>query len=217
MKTTSVRLSDSDLARLVDSADPDVAEAARLARQRLDAVESIPGIQPHVAQLVIDVVEEARKEGLLTYQSVAATRCAYCGRAGEWKKSKRRRKEYQVTFTGRDFGVRFIRIQGHISVGGCAECVDAALPHIRARLAVVRADVPDELAAPGRPRWRLHRKMQCTDCGWTGHEGEMGWLPCLFGDDRYPGECPSCRAQNKPLGRKVIEVRPGHVVAEVTP
>lgn len=213
MKSTKVSLSDVDLARLVDSADPEVVALAQQARDRIAAAEALP-VPAHVAQLVVDVVAEARATGLLLFRPTATYACFYCGARPEWRKrTPRHRKLVEYPVQGVEFAYRFVFIQRHISVGGCRACVDQALPHLIERLADVRAEVPDVLAAAGRPRWRKHRLARCTKCGWSGHEGQMGLLPALL-QGKYPGQCPSCGVKREPLGPDPFEHPPGFEVAE---
>lgn len=216
MKGTRVTLSDADLARLVDSADPAVAAAARHARDRLVAVDAMPDVPPHVAQLVVDVVAEARTAGALTYRHDRIYVCPYCQQASRYEVPKRKRKPVEILVPAVDFAQRFVFVRNSVAVGACRDCVDAALPHIVEALAAVPAEVPDALAAPGRPRWRRWDRKRCTKCGWSGHKGQMGTLPALLGG-RYPGKCPSCGVERKPFGPDPFERVDGFDVVEDRP
>lgn len=217
MKRTSVKLLDVDLSRLADSADPETAAAASAAAGRLAVVATLGDVPPHVAQLIADVVSEATTAGRLIWRHDSTGMCPYCQRQSEWKvpKGKRKKREYRVPVV--DFADRPIFIRGHASVGACGECVEAARPHLIAALAHVHAQVPAQLAAPGRPALVRWDRQRCIKCGWSGHEGQMGKLRTLFNDGWYRGKCPSCGAERTAFGAKVFERVDGFDVAEDSP
>lgn len=196
MTRNSVYLEDRDLALLVGSNDPDVRVAAEQACARLAAAARWPELQPHVAALVVDVLAEARKSGRLIHRGVAISRCHYCGAHSTWEKSKRRRREYEAKISGIELADRFVIIAGHISVGGCRACFDAALATLRTELAMFPVELPQALLAKDARAYRRWDRCRCKRCDWRGHDGQLGKLPALMGGE-YHGKCPSCGAERR--------------------
>lgn len=211
---TSVYLSDIDLATLIGSADPEVSSAARAAGDRLAAVTRWPGVPSCAAALIADVIAEAKREGRLIYRGVAASYCSYCDARSKWEKPKRRRREHEVKVSGIEFADRFIVISGHISVGGCRACVDQALASLKTELTAFPVELPAALRTDGAPTYQRWDLCRCKRCGWRGHDGQLGKLRTLMGDGYYPGKCPSCGAERRPLGPDPFERLDGFVVAE---
>jgi hypothetical protein len=196
------------------------------AKERLVAVAHLPELAPDLAAFVADVCREARKNGVLDYRHVNTTYCRLCKRSdGYWpvrRSSRYKRKgepdrDNPKTFAGKDLAQRFVVMQGHATLGGCDQCIEAARPHLLAALADIPCEVPQRFTGEA-PRFKKHRNAVCTACGWTGHEGQMGKLRTMMGDGWYPGECPQCHAKNEPLGRRKIdtdESKNGFTVEEV--
>ena len=211
---TSVTLSDTDLATLITSADAGVRSAAESARDRLAAPDRWPSVAPHVAALIADVLTEARKEGRLIYRGVSASLCRYCGARSEWKVPPRKRKEREYPVSSVDFAERLIVITGNVCVGACRKCVDEALPVLRAELAAFPVQLPTALQTDNAPRFKRWDRCRCKKCEWSGHEGQLGRLRTLMNDGDYPGKCPSCGAERRPLGANPFELLPGFDVVE---
>lgn len=193
------------MARLLDSADPEVRSAAEAARDRIAAPARWPTVSAHVAALIADVLTEARNEGRLIYRVDTASRCRYCGTHSEWKKLPRKRREREIMIRCVDFACRVLIIQGHISVGACLECVEQALPYLRAELSTFPVQLPMQLRTEGAPVYRRWDRCRCKRCGWSGHEGQLGRLMTLMNDGDYPGKCPSCGAERTLWGPDPFE------------
>lgn len=218
MTRTSIALSDSDLATLVNSADADVRTAAELASARLAAPSRWPIVASHVAALIADVLAEARKEGRLIYRGVAVSHCGYCGARSEWKKPPRKKREREYPVAGVDFADRFVVISRHISVGACRSCVEQALPVLRQELVSLPVQLPTALRSEGAPVYQRWDRCRCKRCEWSCHDGQLGKLRTLMGDGYYPGVCPRCAAERRPLGPDPFERLVGFdVVAEGPP
>lgn len=216
VKRTSVKLLDTDLARLADSADPETAAEAAAAAGRLAVVATLADIPAHVAQLVADVVSHATTAGILRWRHDTVSICPYCQRRSEWKKPPRKRKEYEYRLAAIDFDDSFLIIRGHLGVGACRTCVDEAMPHLQRALMHVLAQVPEPLAAPGRPKLERYDRRRCTKCGWSGHEGQMGKLRALI-SGYYRGKCPSCGVERTAFGPDPFERVDGFDVVEEMP
>ena len=211
---TSVSLSDVDLAKLTTSADLDVRIAAEKAADRLAAPIRWPDVPPHVAALIADVLAEAHKNGRLIQRGVAVSWCDYCGARSEWKKSPRKKREYEDKISGVEFADRFVIISGHISVGGCRACVDLALPVLRVELARFPVQLSSALRLDGAPVFERWDRCRCKKCEWSGHDGQLGKLRTLMGDGYYHGKCPSCGVERRPLGPDPFERLDGFDVVE---
>lgn len=214
---TSIHLTDVDLARLVDSADQEVALEAAAALARLDASTRWPSLPAHVGALVVDVLREAREHGRLIYQARRARFCRYCDARPTWKKPPRKRREREILVAGYDLADRPLFFTDSITVGACAACLDAAHAVLVAELAKFPVQLPSKLQAEGAPRYRRWDRCRCKKCDWTGHEGELGKLRTLFNDGTYPGKCPTCGVEHSPFGARPFETLDGFVlVAETT-
>lgn len=221
MSETSVRLTDEELARLDGQVRPEIQREVDAAKARIEAVATI-NLRPALAAFVADVVSEAERKGELVYWNKRVRSCALCDWGGEYVRFKSGPRKgtpnraKPVVRLGKELARRFITIDGHVTLGGCAACVEEALPALCDHLAEVRAQVPGALAVEGRPAWRRYNRKRCTKCGWEGHEGQMGQLPTLLGDGSYPGQCPSCGVKQMALGRVVFDLLDGFdVVADV--
>ena len=210
---TSIVLDDADLAKLVTSADAQVRTAAEAAADRLGAPSRWPDLAPHVGALIVDALTEARTEGRLIYRNVAISHCRYCGAKSTWEKSKRRRREYEAKLSGVELAYRFVVISGHVSVGGCRSCFDAALPALRTELAKFPVELPQALQTDA-PKYRRWDRCRCKKCEWRGHDGQLGKLPTLMPGGTYPGKCPSCGAERRPLGPDPFERLDGFDIVE---
>jgi bacterioferritin-associated ferredoxin len=218
MTKTSITLCDDDLATLVSSADTAVRTAAEAARDRLAAPSRWPTVASHVAALIADVIAEAKKEGRLIYRGVSVSRCGYCGARSEWKKPPRKRREREYPVAGVDFADRFVVISRHITVGACRSCVEQALPVLRQELMRFPVQLPTALRSEGAPVYQRWDRCRCKKCEWSGHDGQLGKLRTLMGDGYYPGKCPRCAAERRPLGPDPFERLDGFdVVAEGSP
>lgn len=195
------------------------AEVDRLKLRLRVAAES--GLPEHLSKLVSDIVSEARGNGIIIRRPSRHRRCSYCGKsAGYYKfKSGYRRGEIDPKrpfyLHGFEFAVRFIRVEGSLSLGACEECCATTLDALKANLRGVRSEIPELLRPEGGAAFKRFDKRHCTKCGWLGHEGEMRKIPTLFGEGYYPGGCPSCDATNR-LGQAVIEGAEGFEIVEVT-
>lgn len=220
MKVTAVTLTDDELVRLDQHVRPEVQEAVNAARARITARVAWPNLRPAIAGLVADVVTEAETNGRLIYQRRGLRRCSLCGTGAGYVPFKSGRRKGEPNYDrprmldGIEFADRFVTIVGRVAVGGCTDCVTPAVPVIVESLRGVKAELPDALAAEGEPRWKRYANRRCTSCGWEGHEGEMRQARTLIGDGFYPSGCPACSAENRPLGRSVVEYVEGYAVIE---
>lgn len=201
---TGVHLADRDLATLINSEDVEVRAAAKLAAARLAAPARWSAVPSHVAALIADVIAEGEKNGRLIWQGESVSYCRYCDARSEWKKPPRRKNEVEYKLSGVEFAYRFVVVRGFISVGGCRACVDQALPILREELSGLAVELPRQLHIEGAPVHRRWERVRCKDCGWTGHEGQLGKMNAIMGGT-YPGKCPSCGAEHHPLGRRPFE------------
>lgn len=72
----------------------------------------------------------------------------------------------------------------------------------------------DELRSDGAPLYQRWDRCRCKRCKWTGHDGQLGKLRTLMGDGFYPGKCPSCGEERRPLGSDPFERLDGFDVVE---
>ncbi len=213
-------LTDEEWMLLDGKCRDEVQARVELAHKRLASIAAHADLPPAQARFIADVVEEATREGLVICCHTLISRCKLCGtskdyvpyKSGRYRGRPNHNKPRYVS--GFEFAKRFIRMDGYPALGCCRACFDSMQPALKRALANVVAQVPDLLAAEGRPPWRRYQRTRCTKCEWTGHEGQLGKLQALMGG-WYPGKCPSCGAENTPFGPTNIERVDGHEIVEV--
>lgn len=210
---TSVSLSDEDLSRLANSSDDAVRVVALAACARIIAPTRWPSVPSHVAALISDIISEAKQNGRLIWRGVYVSRCRYCGATSKREKLKRRKNPVEVMVRGVETADRFVIISGHISVGACRVCVEHAQPLLRTELATFPVQLPQALQSDG-PVYQRWDRCRCKKCEWSGHEGQLGKLRTLMNDGWYPGTCPSCGVERRPLGVDPFERLYGFDVVE---
>lgn len=179
----------------------------------------VHGIEEPIARFVAEVVDEARTEQKLTFVRIRIRHCHVCGRDAGYAKHKRSGRTYRagdtdsnhpLTMGGVELADRFVRLQGHATLGCCDECWARAQPLLPDALAGIRAEVPKGIT--GRdPQWRRWHLCRCKSCGWQGHEGELGELPAMI-SGYYRGKCPQCGAESRPFGERFVEHVSGYAV-----
>ena len=190
---------------------------ARDARGFVDAF----ALNEKQAELVAGVIGEAAATGRLVYRHTRIRMCSVCGKYAGYVKFKsgqnkgRDNTNKPISFDAIEMADRFIRMQGHVSLGGCSECMAICAPAIKQALSSVRAEIPAQLRLPDAPVFKKHKNQKCTECGWEGHEGQMRMLPAIMGG-RYPGGCPACPADNSMFVTK-IKTGDGFAVVEMEP
>ncbi|MEW6670046.1 MAG: hypothetical protein AB1512_32955, partial [Thermodesulfobacteriota bacterium] len=171
------------------------------------------------ARFIADALREAQENGQLVLQWTRLQHCSYSGKSAGYAKHKRSGKYHRkgdtdfrkpLTMAGVELASRFLRLQGYASLGCCAEFWDAVRPKLAARLEDVRAEISKEITGHP-PKWKRFNRMRCMACGWVGHEGQMGKLPCLMRGE-YPGVCPGCGARNEVFGKRAVEFDKGFEV-----
>ena len=219
-RLTNVRLTDDELLVLDGRCSEKVQAEVEGARIR-QAMQDRLDLPTHLAGFVGDVLLEAQTNGELRWMSKRLTYCRICRKAPGYapfvRGPRRGRPNYDrpLTLAGWDLAHRFVTIKDSANLGGCDECVQAALPAIREALRGVVAQLPKALRAEGVPARTKYPNVRCKECGWEGHEGEVGRLRTLMGDGTYPGKCPSCGVEHQPFRPSPLEQTGGFVV--VTP
>lgn len=199
---------------------PEVQIMVDAARERLVMRGRYANMEPALAGFIADVIREAQQEGQLIYQHRRITFCPLCKRAAAYPVYKSGRKKGQpnyskprLGFAGIELAYRFVRIEGHVALGGCADCINGVEPWLREELRGVPTQLTESLKADGEPQRIRYKRKRCKLCGWEGHEGEMRQLPAIMGSS-YPGGCPNCPAETG-LFRNDIEHCEGFVVEEL--
>jgi hypothetical protein len=222
--STRVDLKDVELVLLDGQCSGSVQAVVDQAKARLAMVARLGGLTAARAGFVADVVGYAAKHGELRFSRTRMRRCAVCSSAPVppyvlYKSGPRRGKPNYDTpqyLDGIDFGLSFVKMDGwYPELGCCACCVDVVQPCLVAELENVPAQLPARLTATGVSRWSRCGNRRCTQCGWTGHEGQMRRGRTVMGDGTYPAGCPECPAANLPLGRSLVEVADGFTMVEV--
>ena len=215
--TRRLELTDPEIATLDGKVRDEVQAEVDAAKDRLAAINEHPNLPEPLARFVADAVNEARTHGLLVWRHERIRHCPLCGQYAGYAKFKSGPRRGQsnhnrpLSFPGVELARRFVTMEGRVTLGGCTECVEAAKPTLREALRGVDAQVPGWLCANGEPKRVRYDLRHCAECGWDGHEGEMGRHRTLMGDGTYPATCPSCMALNN-FGAMPVERRDGFVV-----
>lgn len=194
-----VELCLDEILRLDGACRPEIQLVVEQARTTVELAKELP--QP-LAKMVSTVLGVAETDGRLVYERTNVRRCPCCGRSdGYWpvrrstRYKTRGKPDYDKPRLFCAWGLqrRFLHIQNHLSVGVCETCAPQVLPVLRARLDGVKAEIPEALL--GRPStWKWKQNRECTQCGWSGHEGQMIEERTIMGDGWYPAKCPKCNA-----------------------
>lgn len=213
---TIFHLTDEQSLLLDGHLDDDGQAKVNAARARIEARKASV-LPDHLAGFVADVVTEARTNGKVVVQHERIRRCPLCGAYKGYAKYKSGPRkgldnlDRPLYLNGIETARRFVTMKGHVSVGACVDCFEAAEPSIVEALRGVKAEVHERLRHPDEPKRVKHDNRHCTKCGWTGHAGQMRRLPAIMGGT-YPGGCPECDAENLPFGRNVIKPADGFTV-----
>jgi hypothetical protein len=206
----SVKLTADELVRLDGVCSADVQAEVDKAKSAL-RIGATQSLTPKQSQFVAHVVATANTDKLLVYSSRRIRSCLICDAFAGYATYKSGRNKGRANhdkprhLASVELRDTFLTVDGHVSVGGCKACVDALLPVLRAELADVRAELPDQLRAEDAPRFKRYRLAVCTSCGWTGHEGLMRPVRALMGGT-YPGGCAVCSASNKPFDQELVTI-----------
>jgi len=215
-----VQLIDDELVALDGRCRKKIQTEVDAAKARIAAREQHSGLDGELAGLIADAVREAEQKGELIYRHERISRCKLCGRDAGYVAYKSGRQKGQPNYNrpcylpGLELAHRFVTFKGSVFLGGCVECITEVLPELRAALVGVRAALPKELQTEGAAVYSRYDRRTCKQCGWEGHEGEMGSMRTLLGYGTFPGICPSCDAKQHPLAPQVFERLDGFVVVQ---
>lgn len=190
----------------------------RAYRQRFD------GLTTREADFVHAIIAEARAAGRLVHRGASLRYCEVCGtRAGyaTYKRTSRNHRKGEIDYDkplslyGIEMKDTFIRMEGYPSLGCCNDCWRKLKDVIADELYLgkVRAEIPQDIMGHP-PKYKRWRNVQCTVCGWTGHEGQMRELNAIMGG-KYRGGCPKCVAENRFLGPTHVKDIEGFTVVDV--
>jgi len=216
-----VQLIDDELVALDGRCRKKIQTEVDAAKARIAAREQHSGLDGELAGLIADAVREAEQKGELIYRHERISRCKLCGRDAGYVAYKSGRQKGQPNYNrprylpGLELARRFVTFRGSVALGGCVECITEVLPELRAALVGIRAALPTELQTEGAAVYLRYNRRTCKQCGWEGHEGEMGPMQTLLGDSTFPGICPACGAKQYPLAPQVFECRDGFAIEKV--
>jgi hypothetical protein len=224
MKTTSVSLTDDELILLDGQCSPEVQDIVDVVRFAIRVAAT--GAAPEIARFVASAVAEAKQSGRLIFTHMGIRCCPVCGKDAGYAPHKRTSSRYKVkgqpnhdrplTLGAWELADRFVFIQRHVTIGCCEACWVIAKPLLAAELKPIRAEVPEAITGHA-PRFLKHDNVECTQCGWIGHEGEMGRARTLLGDGTYPASCPRCEAKNTAFGPVLVKTIDGFSIVEAPP
>lgn len=212
--TAEIKLTDDEILLLDGKGTPETQRAVEAAKFR----KTLGGMSDGKKKIISKILEVAATERKLTYCHTSARYCSGCGKTAGYVKYKSGRNKgtsnwnKPLSFSGIEFNRGFVSVQNHISAGGCNDCVREILPYVKEAVKDMAVELPECLRGP--VTYTRFRNRKCLECGWTGHEGELRQLPALF-EGRYAGGCPNCPAENRFMGRMVIDFADGHSIIPV--
>lgn len=219
----NITLTDEELLLLDGKCSENTQKEVIAALARIECAKSHPELPEKLAKFIASAVDEARNEGQLIYRSCNIHTCKTCGKNGGYYKYPRngryhRKGESNYSkpryISGVELADRFVIMQGNPAVGCCNECFEQVKPFLAAALENIPCQVSERIT--GHPtRWKRYKKRECSKCGWTGHEGQLGKLPAMMGGF-YPGKCPSCGTENRLFGMDLVKSVNGFDLVEVT-
>lgn len=193
-----VPLSVDELLRL----DGTVNLKAQAVIDKVKGVLSLGDDNPET-RFLASVRECAEKEGRLVWRHKRIGKCHICGFSGDYPMYKSGPNKGRTNWNGPvstkpgvELKEAFVTINGHVWVGGCAECVERLLPQIIECLKQVPCARPPQLQTDDYPAYKWSYERVCKKCGWRGHEEEMGKERTIMGDGWFPCKCPNCTASN---------------------
>jgi hypothetical protein len=214
---TQIQPTDTELALL----DSWCRREIHASRHRLEVAGAVPeAVSELLWTLLTRIVEESETagparppDGLNAELRGLGARADYA----EFTRNSRNHQKAEVdcskphSLWGIEFADAFVRVQNHIILGCCNACWAEAKPYALILLETVRAELPEKLTGVP-PRWKCHPKKHCKQCGWLGHEGQMGKARTLMGDSWFYAKCPSCSAENKLFNTPIETVKGFEVV-----
>jgi hypothetical protein len=213
MLSSSLKLTDEELILLDGKCRPEIQKAVDAAKDRLSSCKKLPNLTSSEAGFVADVVRCAQLKGILSWQPIFLKECKVCGTSCEYRKYLRRGKwhnkgdpdySHPIYLSGMELDKSRVFMQGYANLGACRKCMTKLIPSLTEALLDVHAELPSELSKGKSPTYKRWDNMQCTECNWTGHEGQMRRLRTMMGDGTYPGGCPNCKAENHLFGRTIV-------------
>jgi hypothetical protein len=209
-----------DEAILLDGRVGEKAQAEiNKAKDALRIAKMAEGLSESEAKMVAEIIAEARTKGILAFRYESINHCPCCDRKGgyhlvkrntKWKRKGQPDRDSPIYFRAWNLRDSFISVKNHISIGFCETCRPRVEPLLAELLQDIECSTPKHWTEI-KQRYIRHPKMQCTECGWEGHEGEMLPKLTLIGDGHYPGGCPKCPAVNTLFLTKIKSMG-GHVM-----
>ncbi len=217
------KLTDDEAVLLDGRVNPEAQASIDIAKQRIAGRDIFPELNEGERAFVIDVQIEARSKGELCKRFSRMTMCPGCGDKRRYAVHKRSSMNHRkgapnynkpIDVCGISLACDFITIQSYPRLAVCTTCFAKLKPYVDKAIADIPCQYPEALFGHPSP-WMRYENRHCTACNWEGHEGQMGLLPAML-SGHYRGQCPQCKARNEPLGKAIIESKPGHVLVKMT-
>jgi hypothetical protein len=209
-ETQLVMLTNEQLVMLDGCGDDKIQKMVDSAKRARSFVKNHDDLEPHIAEWLSDIIEEANKSGKLGFRNIRLQtpgKCPICQEKIGYAKYPRNGKYHRkgdinykspCSVAAIELAERFVSIKGHLVNGCCKKCWDSGMKDlVTANLIGVKAEIHKSITGEDL-KYKCCRMMQCEECQWIGHEGKMGRMPAMMKGD-YPGKCPSCEAKNLPF------------------
>lgn len=225
-----INLTDQELLLLDGRIEnPQLQKEIDSAKQRLDYTWGIDYPNDAIKALASQMAQYAAVQGKISFSHINLRRCSVCKESAgydTYKKSGRYHRKGEINTSkplfmgGLDFDSSLVKIMNHTSLGCCNECYELGKTSIAATLLKVKAEIAPVLMNPVHkwtPKYKRWDNMECTRCGWTGHQGEMTEESTLFDNGKYKAGCPQCGAKNTLFSQPIkhlntftlVEINPG--------
>lgn len=218
------KFTDEELASMKGKfSDPDIDVEADKAIKRLATNKEL-GLPKEMSDFIAGIVDVCNKQGRLRVRHESARTCPICKRDAGYAKYTRTSRTHrkgennysqELSMYCIELNSGFIHFRNRLNNGCCLECWKKVQPILGKYLDEhnVKAAIPKEVTGHD-PKYAWFQNRKCNQCGWTGHEGEMGDCPAMMGG-YYKGQCPKCGTKNLAFGPTQVEIADGFTLVEI--
>lgn len=205
---TLYSLSEDEVLLLDGKVNEDVQKSIDKIKSRR-SIENTLDIPEKYKKFVAEKIRVATDTQELRFtQGCKLSSCNICGKKKTYRTYTRNTKYHRKGEPNYD---RPIDVYG-VNLGCCSSCWKEVRPYLGKALEGVEAEISKTITGKD-PEYKKYANIECSVCGWEGHEGEMGMLPALMGGS-YRGKCPKCGAKNIVFVTKIKRTK-GYTLVKV--
>jgi hypothetical protein len=189
---TTVKLTEKELFMLDGNCSQKVQDMINKIKMTYDILSNNLGLAKMEAYFIAKIIEEAKINGILTYQEISIRTCQLCDKEEKYHKYPRYSRYHNkgennydkpILYFGVELAVRTVIIQHVPTLGCCLDCYkiikEALIYELETRK--IRAEIHESIIGH-KPIYKKYRNIKCKKCDWIGHEGKR----------REYYKCPKC-------------------------